>query len=143
MHIEIKDSEPIIVEGTTMNVELLEQVADYILRHPDELAMDSWSDIPGTIKRLFGCGTTRCIAGTAMFLAQQNGADIPNSASTPGMAQKLLRLTFEQAERLFYVQNWPVEYRIAYQLQRSKYSDTNAWITAQRIDHFIATNGEE
>lgn len=141
MHTEIKDSEP-IVEETPINTELLEQISDYILRHPDELAMDSWSDIPGTIKRFFGCGTTRCIAGTAMFLAQQNGADIPNSASTPGMAQQLLGLTFAQAERLFYLQNWPSEYRNAYAPGR-KYSDTAAWVTAQRIKHFIATNGEE
>ena len=95
------------------------------------------------------CGTVACIAGWGKILEQ---TDPESALRNPVFLSDLACLSeFEnaarfglemrQALRLFYVRHWPVAYSLKY--ARAKTSDARAHITANRIDHFIATNGEE
>lgn len=100
----------------------LEKVRQYALLHPDEFDMSFWI-------RTTPCGTTRCIAGTAVFLfapeakvssmfdGEGNLSEAAMDLVTmhPGdepvliehAAQDLLGLTYEQANVLFYSeQHW-------------------------------------
>jgi len=137
----ISDSEPIIETPSGINVELLNRVAEYIASDYEHFDMDEWELKPHhrpwyqryITKR--DCGTTRCIAGWTCFLS---GNISPN---TPNEAQQLLGLTYEQANRLFYRRNWPEPYRSHIEDCTSK--TDNAWTAAQRIRHFIKTNGAE
>jgi hypothetical protein len=75
----------------------------------------------------------------AFFTLKEMGAEAEN---TPAAAQQILNLSFEQAQRLFYVYNWPSEYQSRY-IGSGKYPTEDAWVAAERIRHFIRTNGDE
>jgi hypothetical protein len=118
-----------------MNVELLQQVKQAILAEPDKFRMDRWS-----------CGTAHCIAGWACLLR-----DIPIvegdfttetvSGEYPGLvASKLLDLRGRAADKLFYTFGWPSRFRAPYLGATRR---ERAEIAAERIDHFIATDGRE
>jgi hypothetical protein len=90
-----------------INVELLEQVRDYIVKHPDEWKQSTW------IEDRYSCGTTRCIAGTAVFLkgyqliwkygsVENVVMDNGKVRHVAGAAEEALGLTYEQACDLFY-----------------------------------------
>lgn len=122
-----------------MNIELLQQIKARILAEPDAFRMDTWS-----------CGTAHCIAGWACAL---NGLTVKNprehaTAQTltdgryPGdVGAKLLGVRTPIADRLFMVSAWPKQFALAYLDTASRAE--RAQIAAERIDHFIATNGAE
>lgn len=136
------DSEPIIETEQEINVDLLTRIADHIEGHPREFEMNEWDGKARrgnwftNFLRIAPCDTTHCIAGLACVL---EGASMERSI--PATAQKILGLTYEQADRLFYVTSWPEPFHCDY--SEPKYFASNAWVASQRIRHFIATNGEE
>jgi hypothetical protein len=143
----ILDSEPIVEDSTGINVDLLNKVADHIEQRHEEFDMEhwQWKRKPSVLTKILWylrdegmpfCGTTRCIAGWSCVLA---GTKAEN---TPATAQRLLGLNLEQAQRLFYLNNWPKRFRDQYDGGR-RYTDAGAWVAAERIRHFIATNGAE
>lgn len=141
----VADSEPIVEERVGINVELLERVASYIEQHPAELDMDDWCKthepaLPNsTLGLLRPCGTVACIAGHTVLLSGGS-----TDASIPAQAQRLLNLDFEQADRLFYRDNWPELYADKYEdCVESDNNHARAWVTSARIAHFIATEGKE
>jgi hypothetical protein len=110
-----------------MNTELLLIVKKKILAHPDKFNMNEW------------CGTSKCIAGWAVSLSgkkmrRSNGTGeeyLPNKKK----AASLLGITLDQADRLFFICNWPDAFF---------YMDgEEAENAAKRIDHFILTDGAE
>ena len=138
-----------------MNKTLLLKVKAAILAKPERFDMDNW------------CGTSHCIAGHAAVIA---GWLKPNAAYeflrrswTPSANAKaddcdpdvvasdgshsaepfarLLRLDEDQAERLFYSEEWPTPFAEAY--KNATGPGARAGIAADRIDHFIATDGRE
>lgn len=144
----ISDAEPIVEERTGINVELLEQVAAAIERNSKKFDMRHWrgsemNKVPNTgLRKLLDlpqrkerCGTTYCIAGWTVHLG---GGDM--SGNLPAQAQRLLGLNFEQGRRLFYDYNWPVKFQ---RCQRTENDTDRAWEAAERIRHFIATDGKE
>jgi hypothetical protein len=133
----------------TMNVSLLKKIKTHILAEPDAFRMDTWS-----------CGTAHCIGGWALVL---NGLKIANpdedacyQALEDGrnpdvVAARLLDLSADVADdslddrtersRLFLSDHWPDRFIDAYEDAQS--CAEKAQIAAERIDHFIATNGAE
>lgn len=139
---EIEAHEP------TINAELLLRVAEHVEAHPKELDMFEWGKKkrkPSDVATLMGqqivvkAGeqyTVGCIACRAVILS--GGTAKGNNAA---QAQRLCGLTFEQAQRLFYVQNWPEPFRANFFFANESKEDSEgrAWITAERIRHFVAT----
>lgn len=140
--VAIDNSEPIIEEQTGINVELLNRVADHIEKHSEQFDIDNWNKTtvskPSWWAKLRGaqpvCKTTYCIAGWAVVLSGLRCED-----NIPAQAQRLLGLTLDQAKKLFYKTHWPSYFTQSGKAQHVQ----NAWIAAERIRHFIATNGAE
>jgi hypothetical protein len=138
-----------------MNIKLLRKVKNYILEEPRRFDMSTFGsvfkskinfkDATGESARNFPpCGTTACIAGWAL------GVNAPRPKSffkklkygaIPNLAQKKLRLSHEEKERLFYDASWPSKYSLA--LLAAKTPAGRARVAAERIEHFIATDGKE
>jgi hypothetical protein len=134
-----------------MNIDLLQQIKSRILAEPDAFRMDYWS-----------CGTAHCIGGWACVLSGYEmqdtdsgirGARLTNGFGTMTTAGDLLGLSFEdtdgwetpsEAERLFFTENWPQDFEDRYDAAEAVEDRAElAKIAAERIDHFIATNGAE
>lgn len=137
----LSDSEPIVETG--INTKLLLEVADHIEQNYKRFNMETWRRAQykpqSFMDKLLGrpkaaCGTEYCIAGWTCKLA---GAETDNP---PATAQKLLGLTLQQCGRLFWIAAWPKYYQ-AY--KDHPHTPEAAWVAAERIRHFVATNGEE
>ena len=135
-----------------MNKELLLKVKEAILREPENFRMDRWLH-----KRQPNdptCNTTACIGGWAVVLHENSTpvaeyykraeVDFVFGEKVEPLATEFLGLDYEQKERLFYDENWPWEFESRFRdAERDKNKTLMAQIAAERIDHFIATNGEE
>lgn len=75
------------------------------------------------------CGTAACIAGWANLFTKY----FDESSSIH--AQQVLGLDENEAESLFYDDNWPEPFRTRY--QKAKTPKQRAKIACQRIDHLI------
>jgi len=114
-----------------MNIELLNRIQQKILADPTSFQMETFFAPPWPED---DCDTAACIAGWTLLLSGKNKAcDVAEEAA------KVLGITLKQAALLFYEGGWPEKFRL-----RSKvYSDKAAQLAADRIDHFIATDGQE
>lgn len=106
-----------------MNTELLLQIRDKILEEPENFDMDNWH-----------CGTAHCIAGWAQLMATKS----TSPCFTNEDASDALELSYGEAMRLFWDQNWPAEFR-----QPCTVAGQRAKQAAARIMHFISTEGRE
>jgi len=125
-----------------MNVKLLRKIKKHILEEPNRLNMRTWGrhfDPPYRPKSFPVCGTTACIAGWAVVLKATTGTSVTNKLLLNAYidGQKALELDSAQADRLFYLQDWPSQFKYGGS-QRNK-----AKVTAARIEHFIKTKGAE
>lgn len=121
-----------------MNIPLLEKIAEVIEAQPELFDMGYWH-----------CETTHCIGGWAQRLSGR-----AENIDTQDMADLLgIELTSDddclvydecEAGRLFLSDNWPTQFRDAYEIANN--SDNQAMkakVAADRIRHFIATSGRE
>jgi hypothetical protein len=135
-----------------MNVRLLQQVKRSILAHPKRFIMDSFIeakkltgedfffDDSGKEVKFDHCGTAACIAGwTCLIKMKQKAVNAEIQFHAKGM--DFLDITYEQAQNLFYTESWPHPFYHRYNTARTQ--TQRAKIAAARIDHFIATKGEE
>jgi len=126
-----------------MNEALLRQVMDEIRKEPKQFDITSWFDRQASESP---CGTTGCIAGWAVALVHHKGdlkAASQNPILYPGkVGQKLLELSYEEKQRLFFLEHWPKAYRDAYWANGAT-AQCRARATVARIEHFIATEGKE
>jgi len=136
-----------------VNVKLLEKVRAAILAEPAQFVMSELYsegealgsfDVP---RKIPNCGTAACVAGWAVTLGARFRNPKTASASSfrngwmAERAEELLVLNYVQGNRLFYVHEWPQSF-----LDRWREDETlkgRARIAAERIDHFIATDGAE
>lgn len=120
-----------------MNTELLLKVKAAILAEPLKFNMASFFSADG-------CGTTACIAGHAIAIdyGELDLSKWDQFAAYHLKGRSALGLDDGQANRLFYSELWPHEIFERYE-DASEASNRSlmAEITAERIDHFIATNG--
>src|SRR5215813_1607233 len=99
-----------------MDVELLREVQQAILKYPSQLRMEEWlSEAVGAER----CGTAACIGGWVYTLSKPFGQDFGDSpgkaqayadkvgAYIEGYAQERLGITWDQSQRLFYTSDWP------------------------------------
>jgi len=154
-------------------IRILRKVQAHILEEPHRLTMQAWgmvhSEAGGTtgyeIKddKVPACRTTGCVAGWTIFLnnlklwkdflknAKDAGENInlKNETEPMDVAAEILGLSEEEALRLFVFssrsvgtnEGWPEKFSGRY--QRAKTAKTRAKVTAERIEHFIHTNGAE
>lgn len=95
------------------------------------------------------CGTVACIAGWGKILSQPDPAAAMRdpdflrklSALPAYESEALFGVTHQQADRLFFVARWPRKFERRYEGARS--ATVRARVVADRIDHFIKTNGAE
>jgi hypothetical protein len=139
-------------EETPMNVKLLREVKRHILEEPRRLNMNSYGylvdgpDAPA-------CKTVGCIAGWSGLLSQGHlTAETGSSFMDPEVAREALKLTENQADRLFTEpwvalggekrgHCWPIKFAKRFEAATSEIQ--KAKVTAARIEHFIKTKGRE
>jgi sugar phosphate isomerase/epimerase len=125
---------------------LLLQVKRLILEEPRRINMDVPQYVEGANNGTMSttdyppCGTVGCIAGWA-DVAAKGGVDISlRSRMWRGVevrARKLLNLSKNEADKLFFVHYWPSNFYWRY--RQAVNPIERAEITAERIDHFIKT----
>ena len=129
-------------------IDLLNKVKAYILEEPKRFNMNWWGKRKGHICDPDGdsippCGTVCCIAGTMYLLShQENLKDISDSQFYDRMlfdaeayASDILETSVNNMHPLFYIENWPEEFRIPY--LNSYDLKEKAKITCERIDYYI------
>jgi len=142
-----------------MNIEMLNRVKQTILDEPRKLDMNVFlkrypDEMLGRAEDFTPCGTHACIAGWACILdimdkrgitveeisrdTIRNKDDYENEY---GKAGKILAINRVEQYKLFYLEDWPSEFTKRY--DDSKTAQERAEVTAQRIEHFIATDGKE
>lgn len=112
-----------------MNIEPLLKVKEQILKHPETFDINNWE-----------CKTTKCLAGWICKFA-----DIKVGINNGYIfyASSILNLSKEEANKLFLLWHWPNEFKIRYNnAKQGLSSETEAEVTAERIDYFIKINGE-
>lgn len=141
-----------------MNVKLFREIQEAIRQEPERFDMSEWIEGHYVENGAGFCGTAACIAGFACLLDANKtetekkqsfkarvlnllGLKQPCEIGTPLRARKLLGIDYEQGERLFFVHNWPAQYRTAYAKATTKACEAKA--ACERIDHFIKTEGRE
>ena len=149
-----------------MNIDRLLRVKARILAEPVEFEMDHYvstrRDTSGEV-----CGTACCIGGHAAvdagFITLRT-APLPGFSSlgyelTPagakvvggmafgsgvdgfGVFADALDLSPSEANRLFFVANWPKGFRVPF--EQATGATARANIAGKRIDHFMRTEGRE
>ena len=108
-----------------MNVELLLKIKEQILKEPENFVMS-----------VYHCGTAHCIGGWAQVMT---GPRVDSMVTTDAL--NALDISLAQGDKLFYVAGWPTKFRLAYVNDVTREGRVKAAV--DRIDHFIATNGEE
>jgi hypothetical protein len=147
------------MKPTPLVIQRLRAVAAHILEEPKRLDMLEWGVThPSYLKpsETPACNTVGCIAGWTIFLNKPEVVDqmkaafedapefIYNYCETLSPSQdaaKLLKLNAEQRQRLFFTSDWPLPFRLAY--KRARTAKGRAKVTADRIEHFIKTEGAE
>lgn len=143
-----------------MNIKLLRKVQKHILAEPRRLNMNRFGELldEDTLAELgkFAppCHTQACIGGTACWIERPRIFNRllkeDEETEIAHRAQKLLGLTSDEADRLFYFAEmrhespdnfWPAKFQDAYEAAKTPIA--KAKIAAKRIDHFIATKGAE
>ncbi len=138
-----------------MNVELLEKVRKHILEEPKRINMKNWIINPFILRDKFqelkyqnklpACDTVGCIAGWALQVSSKKKL----TSFDKGDAQVKLNLTYEQANRLFLLENMATDKNYWPAYFENKLKNLNpgtrayARVVSQRIKHFIATGGKE
>jgi hypothetical protein len=150
--------EPLNIK-TEINVELLLKIKEQVLANPKHVDMDSWLRVGnsdpdslqefgdvgfpkewiGDPERFTACNTTACLAGWAVLLS-------PDAKDYEGehisfAARLFLGLSVNQSDLLFHLSFWPTSFYEEY--TQAKTPQERAQAVADRIDHFITTNGEE
>ncbi len=131
-----------------MNVELLLEVKKAILEEPLRIDMDTWANQDLAVP----CGTVGCIYGWGQALQTGlRGVDLWNyirdtvidcAGSRVGPSENPFEITNEQASRLYFWEKWPLEYKNRLKVLFEQ-TPGYAQVVADRIDHFIATEGRE
>lgn len=124
-----------------LNESLLRRVAAHIIEEPNRLCMAYFAacGVGGTLfvgdrgrlQEFPSCATVGCIAGWAHLLAGRSGCSFFSSA------KRALRLTKDQAQALFYNEEWPRPFAQRYRRARTQRS--RAKIAVERIEHLIKT----
>lgn len=129
-------------DGGQMNTKELLKVKEQILSKPKSIDM-----------RSFFCGTAACIAGhvclndgwrhSGGYLVIKRGVCAPGESErdVAEVAKNILKLDRHQEDRLFYLSDWPKA--LSQRYTKALTAKTRAKVTAERIDLFIKSKGNE
>mgnify|MGYP001614774226 FL=1 len=129
-----------------MNTELLLRVKQHILEEPSRLDMEDYYYQLGDVRYQppFGeptCGTVACIAGLALLLEGKR----PKRTKIGDAFMKataLLKISRDEASRLFFLSCWPNDLWKAYSRAAAQHKGAAAALSVgKRIDLFIASDG--
>ena len=132
-----------IKEAILKSPKLIDMYNWYELRSPKNIEESKQEDFPA-------CGMAACIGGWAILMTDPaEYARLKKYADkwgyTDGGSEKesaeALKIDDEQAERLFYVGNWPRPMNTRY--FTAKTPQDRAQATADRIDRFIESGGKK
>lgn len=147
----------------SMNVKLLREIQDGVRLYPNQVGMEFWFfDAENLAKEnqdlveennntceeiLNNCGTTACIAGWALYLRrvplerfELKEDDDEGDVDFEQTGRRVLGLTQAQADRLFFLKNWPSKFIARY---KDGAESLRGEAVADRIEHFIRTYGAE
>lgn len=122
------------------NVHLLRIAQEKIREEPRRLDMGAWLQDPSETDVRDNpppCGAVGCIAG---WVWVANGGTMENFPFSLEV-RDLLGLDLPQENRLFFTDEWPEDLEEAYN-EAKPGSIERAEITCERIDRFIASEGE-
>lgn len=123
-------------EKRTLNKELLMKVRDAILAEPNLFDMSGW-------KFLRDCGTTCCIAGHAVRLADPEAFErlcSQDSLKWSNKGKEVLGLSNDRCWILFHSSRWPEQWADKYFAVQEN-SDLRAMVAGQFLDAVIASDG--
>ena len=115
-----------------VNVDLLQQVKQHILDHPEQFSMCGW------IYKGSECGTIACVAGWAYILHQRNTNQTPTlpeeweESAINEVAALLGLATKNRFKRLFYTNYWHEDWRRRWWLSNTR---EEVQIAAEYIDY--------
>jgi hypothetical protein len=117
-----------------MNVQLLNEIKNYILANPESYNQGVWAEKTDSER----CGTKCCIAGFACLLTNSRNFDTKLKANPYGSfvsewGQELLGLDRSQANELFLM--WDAPYTGLY--YQTKTAQGRAQVGADYINYFI------
>jgi hypothetical protein len=125
------------------SIEMLGRIKIEILKEPRQFLMSSFYadsqefgcwDIPN-------CGTAACIGGWGYAIKHNLSPALASCQRRVMLDHRLaIGINGEQATRLFFMEEWPQRFRETDAMPGTPEFAKNA---ADRIDHFIATDGEE
>jgi hypothetical protein len=131
-----------------INVKLLRKIAKHITDKPRRFVMrtfmystDGWGDEfradDGSMQKFEKCGTVACIGGWAVLLTD----GVAPTGEIRARAVEILGIQGMNEDKLFEVTMWPTEFTKRY--WAAKTQRQRAKVAAERIEHFIATEGVE
>jgi uncharacterized protein YqiB (DUF1249 family) len=121
-----------------LNVRLLRKVQKAILKHANQFRMEWWTDcVDSKGNPAGGCGTAACIGGWAIMLGKRfkTVEAVAEISGVDSAAADLLHVS--RLSPLFFLEDWPTEYRRLYWEARTAKAAARAAV--RRIDHFIKT----
>jgi hypothetical protein len=120
-----------------MNRKLLREIIADIEREPLAFDMGRWFQKT----RQTECGSVGCIAGKAVWLTDPKRLTGRKWYLHDWFreAQAALRLSEDEATRLFYYSSWPDKFSF-YGIETP---EASAQVTVKRIKHFMRTNGTD
>jgi hypothetical protein len=137
-----------------MNKPLFEKVIAAIQADPRRLNMNMWAyNTARGASTTPECGTAGCIAGWTVLISKHESKVLAKEqvvvedldGNWPGAAQRLLDITDDQEQALFYADWWPSPFREEYELADKneeaspELSAKLADITIRRIRQFMET----
>jgi hypothetical protein len=127
-----------------MNIKLLNQIKEAITNEPRQFVMENFFYVDEHIPN---CGTACCIAGWAIAIHNNCNPVTAHSIAAKKLnyydaqAEEILNIPIDLGRSLFYIERWPMQFN--YRWRFATDAVERAKIACDRIDHFIATNGEE
>ncbi len=134
-----------------MNVKLLKKVRAEILKRPTQVNMQEWfgrKRAKRGFPKIEACGTTGCIAGWIFTIGQDYNTiktakkEFYQTLSFGDVGERAGVLAeIDNQSDLFFIQYWPEQFQK--RLAKAKSPAEYAKVVADRITHFIKTNGDE
>lgn len=143
---------PLPLQLTEAQKRAWENTKNYLKEEARRFNMSWWgAKVPTYGENNPPCGTTMCLAGAAVlantrikydrgdkdWFVMPNGESLYTKVTIPQLARKLLGLTVEQKNALFYVSGWPGKYEVAYQSAHTPQERLQAGL--DRMDYMLAT----
>lgn len=130
---------------TVKTINRLRKIEQFLIAEPRRFNMGAGVESSEMHRDMLGdppCGTACCIGGAGYVIGKRIklAGSIVGWGSIEEFVIPWLGLDWKQVQRLFYMMNWPPEFKQLYEDATTPLQRVAAGIV--RIEHFILTNGE-